>query len=126
MNVPLKPHHNAAGFQWRPLQQQQVAGGGAAAGEVERLRGRYLDTVRDSILGVHLETPERAPPNYWESHPSYAALACRCRATCCTSAFMHRPTPRHAVKPVSVTQYNDLKLLPFNASRRATGIDWPA
>ncbi|KAI7846341.1 hypothetical protein COHA_000178 [Chlorella ohadii] len=77
-----------SGFQWRPLQQQQVAGGGAAAGEVERLRGRYLDTVRDSILGVHLETPE--------------------------------------LKPVSVTQYNDLKLLPFNASRRATGIDWPA
>lgn len=36
--------------------QQVVA---KPTGETERLRGRYLDAVRDSIVGVHLATPRR-------------------------------------------------------------------
>ncbi|PRW61401.1 macrocin O-methyltransferase [Chlorella sorokiniana] len=46
--------NTARGLEWSPSQQQQQV---ASTNEVARLRGRYLDAVRDSILGIHLATP---------------------------------------------------------------------
>jgi hypothetical protein len=43
-------------------QTQQVAPACQNTNGERRLRNRYLDAVRDSILGVHLATPERAFP----------------------------------------------------------------
>jgi hypothetical protein len=54
----------ARGLEWSPSQQQQqqqqqqqVAPSSMPTNEVARLRGLYLDAVRDSIVGVHLATP---------------------------------------------------------------------
>ena len=125
---PRQPAPRLAGGRWIRAQRHQQP----AVGEVERLRGRYLDAVRDSLTGVHLQTPTGAGRCGSGQAWCQAGLprCSPCMYCCCSSRrLLMEPPPVHAAPSAVVVKKHqsasELEHVPFNPAARARGNDWP-